>query len=343
MKELYVCYASSNEYAGYTGISLLSLLTNNRDINFGEIFILDYGIKEDNKDKLRGIASGFGQQVTFLNAGAVLEGLREELSLQDFSGSLATYSRAFIGYIMPDYVRYLLYIDSDTVVCGSIQKILDMEMGVAVMAGAIGVNQYPYPNEKPNPELNLVSGNRMYVACGIVYYDLKNWREQDCSRMIADTCKLGLSFPLADQTLINNAIPECLLAALPPEFNYWGHCYRRHREVRELKRGGWHSDETIAQLIANPVIIHFKGLFFRPWFDGCISRKKEEYAKYKAMSPWKDVPQETLKAQIAKQSRRQRFHLRFGLAYELAPYQWLADAVLSVKRAITAIQKLLRH
>ena len=28
----------------------------------------------------------------------------------------------------------------------------------------------------------------------------------------------------------------------------------------------------------------------RPWHEGCWSYRKEEYLRYKALSPWKDVP-----------------------------------------------------
>lgn len=338
MKKIYVCYASSNEYAGFTGISILSLLMNNTNFPFEKIFILDYGIDNENKEKLNAVVEKFGLSIDYINAGVILEELRETLGIKDFSGSLATYSRAFISYIVPDEVRYLLYIDSDTIVCNSISPILSFEMNEYAMAGVIGVNQYPYPDESCNKELALISGNKKYTACGIVFYDLENWRKHHCIEMIIDCCKTGREFPLADQTLINNAIPERLLGNLPGEFNYWGHCYPVHREFKEYKRGGWYSDSVVKHIIEHPIIIHYKGLLYRPWFDGCFSRLKDEYIKYKSISPWADMPQGSLRKEISKKNGKQKLHMFFEIAYSKVPYEWMAKCVIGFKRLITKLK-----
>lgn len=338
MKTVYVCYATSNEYAPYTGISLLSLLENNTDVNFGEIFILDYGIQEENKEKFESVAEKYKCKLSFIDAGTILEGLRAELGLRDFAGSLATYSRAFISYIMPEHVRYLLYVDSDTVVCGSVRPIIEMNLGDTVIAGALGVNQYGYVGEpQDSTEMNLQTGNQKYLQCGVVYYDIQNWRDQNCDKLIADTCKLGLELKFADQSLINNALPDRMMTFFSPEYNYWGHCYPRWLEEKEMKRGGWYSDEQVRALKENPIIIHYKGLFFRPWLNGCVSSKKDLYLAYKAMSPWKDVPQGSLKQIIKSQSFGQRVHLQFGLAYTKSPNQMIGNLIMRTKKLITSL------
>lgn len=339
MKEIYVCYASSDEYAGFTGISLYSLLENNRDFPIKKIFILDYGIKNSNKQKLFSVVNKYDLSVEYIESEKILENFKDDLGIQKFSGSFATYSRAFIDYIMPDYVRYLLYIDSDTVVTGKIDVVSEIDMERSVMAGVIGVNQYPYKNEKPNPELNLLSGNKKYIACGIVFYDLKNWRDYNCNEMIIQCCKQNIAMPLADQTLINNAIPEKLFKELPPEMNYWGHCYPKKREYHEYKRGGWYSDQVIENMINAPIVIHYKGLFYRPWFDGCHSRKKNEYIKYKAMTPWADLPQGNLREEINKAPKNERIHLRIQSMISKVPYDWMAQLIQRTKSWVTRIMK----
>ena len=212
-------------------------------------------------------------------------------------------------------------------------------MESSVMAGVIGVNQYPYKNEKHNPELDLVSGNKKYIACGIVYYDLKNWREYKCNEMIARCCKLNIKMPLADQTLINNAIPEKLFKELPPEMNYWGHCYPKKREHREYKRGGWYSDKIIDNMIMHPIVIHYKGLLYRPWFDGCLSRKKDIYIKYKAMTPWADIPQGSLSQEIKRKPKNERIHWKIEILISKAPYDWIAQLIQKAKHSMTKILK----
>lgn len=41
---------------------------------------------------------------------------------------------------------------------------------------------------------------------------------------------------------------------------------------------------------ANPVVIHYLTAFYnRPWFTSCTHPYKDEFFKYKSMSPWKDI------------------------------------------------------
>lgn len=335
MEKLYICYATSDEYCGYTGISLLSLLMNNDSKKFGEIFILDYGITSNNKVKLVSVANKYNVHLTFIDAAPILEGLRLTMGLEDFAGSLATYSRAFIDHLIPEYVNKLLYIDSDTIIIDSICDVVSINMGEAAIAGTIGVNQYRYEKEKPNPELNLLTKNNMYIACGIVFYELSNWRKYNCNEYIAKTCRTGMSFRHADQSLINNAIPENMMIPLPLKYNYWGHCFPKRRERYELQRGNWYDDKEISGAIEAPIIIHYKGLYYRPWYNGCISRMANEYQKYKSLSPWKDIPQRTLKSVINEMPKESRIHLRYGLVCEKVPYKWMYDFLIGFKRMIS--------
>ena len=52
---IYVSYSSSDSYSWIMGISIVSLLENNKDERF-HIYILDNGICEDNKSKIQWIA-----------------------------------------------------------------------------------------------------------------------------------------------------------------------------------------------------------------------------------------------------------------------------------------------
>ena len=53
-----------------------------------------------------------------------------------------------------------------------------------------------------------------------------------------------------------------------------------------------HTKEEIDEAIQHPVIVHYTGGDHqaRPWHEGCWSYRKDEYLRYKALSPWKDTP-----------------------------------------------------
>lgn len=284
-KQLYACYASSDYYARETGISMIGFFENNLDYEPEEIFILDYGILPSNKLKLDSIANKYGRFITYLPAKQILEDIQEQLNLKDFRGSLATYSRAFIDKIMPQYVDRLLYIDSDTVVVGPVSELKLFDMGDSCMAGIVsGV----FSNQLKNGSFKLYSGNKVYYGCGIVLFDLTNWRNRDCYSKITHTFSIKKNYPCADQTLINNSLPEDYFKKLPLKYNYTTHYLSESVEKEKLRKGAWYSDTEIQEAITNTVVVHYAGYSkMRPWYEGCISRRKDEYFKYKIMSPWR--------------------------------------------------------
>lgn len=285
---MYACYASSDYYARETGISMIGFFENNPDYDPEEFFILDYGILPPNKEKLNDIAKKYGKYITYLPAKTILEDIQQKLNLRNFRGSLATYSRAFIDKIMPDYVDRLLYIDSDTVVVGSVSELKNFSMGDACMAGIVSEG---FSTQMKNGDFTLYSGNNAYYGCGIVLFDIGNWRLHNCYEKIANMLTIKKNYPCADQTLINNALPETYFCRLPRKYNYNTHTLSEAMELKKLKIGGWYDEEEILDSIHNTVVVHYAGYpIYRPWYEGCISRRKDDYFKYKALSPWKNDP-----------------------------------------------------
>lgn len=282
-RKLSVCYASSNEYAPYTGISLFSCLENNADI-IDKVFILSFGIDDDNKEKLRSVVDNHSCEFVFIEAIPILKPVFERINLDTFRGSYATFSRAFISYLIPEGVERLLYIDSDTIVDGSLTPVSTLNMGSdKVFAAVVGTNQY----SKNNPELQLDNGNKTYYQAGVMFFDLDNWRNYNCSERIEEYVKCHSSrYRNADQTVINNVICETQVIALHPRYNYWGHIYRGSRFWYEMRRGGFWSCKTISEARKSPVIIHYKGYVVHPWRKDSISPLAERYHFYKANTPW---------------------------------------------------------
>lgn len=287
-KLLYVCYATSDFYARETGISLTGFFENNKDYEPDILFILDYGILPHNKELLDSIAHKYGKELKYIPAKEILATLQEDLNIKDFRGSLATYSRAFIDKIMPKYVDRLLYIDSDTVVTGSISELKDFEMMSQCMAGIFSPI---YTKAIADGRLQLISGNSHYYGCGVVLFNLHNWRQQGCHDKIVKMLYNKKDLPCADQTLINNALPETCFKKLPLKYNYTSHIYSDRFERRLLRNCNCYSDQEITEAINTPAVTHYPGRpIDRPWFTDCSSRRRTEYLKYKALTPWKDVP-----------------------------------------------------
>ena len=287
---MYICYSINDFFVREAGISLVGFFENNPDYGPEEVFFLDYGVHPINKEKIGGIAERYGKRVTWLNAKAVTDPVKREFpNLHAWRGSMAPNAKAFVDEIFPPYVERLLFIDADAVVAGSVRELSEMDMGGAVL-GAIPLNWVSQDIKKGR--FKLYSGNQVYFNSGVLLYDLNNWRKENCHQMIIDTLHKKMRLKWPDQTLLNNAIPQRLIKALPVKYNYVTHYIHPRQERAWMRVGHDYTDAEIEEAIQHPVIVHYVGGWpcARPWYEGNVSHRQEEYFRYKALSPWKDSP-----------------------------------------------------
>ncbi len=298
MSKMSVCYATSDEFTIHTGISLLSLLDNNRGV-VDRAFILDYGMTDASKQKVQDICDKYEVQCVFVWAKDKLVEIGEKTNIKNFRDSFATYSRAFLDCLLPLDVDKVLYIDSDSTVIGSVAPIMDIDMTDKVICGCPAAGFYGHKKngkDRATRELDtLLTKNKFYIQCGVLWYSLKNWRRFGCLDMIVAATKQLERYPFADQTLINNSLPDKWFATLPLKYNLTSHSHCHKYNIIQYRGGGFYSDADISEALNTPVIIHYCGSsLFRPWYERCYSRRKEHYLYYKQMSAWKDVPLQTV-------------------------------------------------
>lgn len=287
---LYLCYSINDFYAREAGISMLSFLDNNPGYEPEEVFFVDYGIHPANRAKLDSIAARYGKRISYLDGRPVTNEMKRQYpNLKSWKGSMAANAKPFIDKIVPEYVERLLYIDADTIVAGSVQELQTIDMGDAVVAGTIS-DMMGHALQKHWYEL--YSGNTQYMGSGVLLFDLKNWRRENCYEKMVFVLQRKKNLRLPDQMLLNNAIPQRLMKVLPTKYNYTMSNYHPWQEYHWMRRYGILSKEECREAIDHPVIIHYLTgwTLSRPWHEGCRSHRKEEYYHYKALSPWKDDP-----------------------------------------------------
>lgn len=293
-KQISACYAASNEYSEYAGISILSLLENDTERIIKKIYLLSFGISEENKKIIEGIIKKYNVSFECIDAINVMKGVFEQISLDLFEGSFATYARAFISEIIPMYDEYVLFIDSDTIVNRNIEELFRYVFpGIEkkAIAAVIGVNQYVVGNE----EKYLANGNTIYYQCGVLLYNMQQWKANCCTEKIIEFIKKnGTHYLYADQTIINNSLSNDLMMAIPPKFNYWAHGFRGLRIKYEMSRGRFWTKEEIEEAITNPVIIHYKGQILHPWLEGNLSSFSSCFDYYRSETPWANEGKKTI-------------------------------------------------
>jgi lipopolysaccharide biosynthesis glycosyltransferase len=136
-----VVYASDDGYAFYLGVSLYSLLKNNRaDFDEIKIFILDTGIKLENKEKLEKLCLDFNRKIYFYDVGEI----EKKLGLSIKSNlPLGAYSRLFVSSLLDDDISKVIYLDSDSLVVGSFKEIWNCDISDYYCAGVLD-NTMPY-------------------------------------------------------------------------------------------------------------------------------------------------------------------------------------------------------
>lgn len=299
-----IVYAADNNFAEQLGISMLSLLKNNTECDDIRIYILDGGISEENKASLCATAEKYGRNAVFLDSAHLLNG-----DMKQQRGSLSTFSRLYMGRLLPRDINKALYLDCDLLVLKNIEELYDSDINGYYCAG-VG----DCVSEAHLKAIGL-EGKSNYFNAGVLLINLKMWREENAEKQFEEFSRRYSNDVLyADQGIINGVLSSRSLK-LPPEYNCYTAMYDfTYKDLMTFRKPVEYYSETEIESAKNdPAIVHFTTSFLslRPWVEGCGHPYAEEWQKYKSMSPWATVLPEK-----DKRSGKKRFAV---MAYKLLP------------------------
>lgn len=315
-----VLYFSSNEYAMFAGISILSMLENNSDVEELEFFLLEDNISTQNKSKIKSIFDKYNKECHFLDANVCFQTIIQKYNMKDYNGGKTGWLRIFPDVIFPGYEGDVLYMDSDTIVNGSIKGLCHLEWGDKVITAS---NCSPIGTARlmkwfaGREEMEIIQQRGgQYFNSGIIIYNMKNFKEKK-GRERMDYAMTGLKeLVFIDQSVLNKAFGNDDVLNMEHKYNYYFHIEPKYS--RFIERTGELEGIDMKPTVDAPVIVHYPGE--RPWFKESISRKAYLYEKYRDISPWKgtelsywDSPQyRRLKLidKIFEQIRRKIYHTR---------------------------------
>lgn len=281
-----VVYSTSDLYSSLTGISLVSLLENNRDINIINILILDNGISITNKKKLIAVAQKYHRQIEFYSLPEKL--LIDSINIQKWN--ISTFGRLFEAYSLPDSIDKVIHIDCDTVIIGSLKPLIEIDMENAVVAGAVDCLSDAYKSNiglKPEDT---------YINAGCIVLNLNRIRALRLEDAFLDYIeKNGRFLTYVDQEVLNACIPEKEKIAVPLKYNSYSILhYLTYRQLKILRKvNHMFSKDQFDEALNNPVVIHYTACFLegtRPWIVGDCHPQKDSFMHYKELSPWYNMP-----------------------------------------------------
>lgn len=304
MKSLNILYQFDDNYAPYAGVSMLSLFHNNKDIENLVVYCITMDVGQKNIDKLNKTAEKYGREIIYVDSSKTLENMKK-IDIKGWNGSLATWMKMFVIGEFVGKIDSLLYIDSDTLVEGSLSELCEYNFegnAVACVADSVGFRHYRRLGLKKN---------RYYFNAGVIFFNLKYFEEKTDAykEMIVHLDENVERYYVNDQDLLNDYF-DGNIKPLSPKYNFQGiHCMYSDSVYYKVyaKNETYYDMSEIAQARKNPGIIHFfRALGDYPWEPGNFHPVRKEFEKWKSRSLWKDY-------QVPKKIRKLFFKIERAL------------------------------
>lgn len=286
--ELSVFYSSDDNYAQHMGVSIYSLLDNNRDFEKIRVFVIDNNISKQNVSKLIEMVKEFDNtEIQFIDFAYWKTQLKLNM---EWNISISSYARLFVSGMLPTELKRVIYLDCDMIICGSLEKIWNIDLqenligAVQDSVGAKIKDAVGIENDQP------------YFNAGMLLIDLENWRKQN----VEEKCMTFLQkhngrVSHHDQGVLNGVLQKKVYF-LPLKYNLMTIHYMLNRE-KILKyfdeKAEFYSTEEINNAKEHPVIIHYTPSFTsRPWVKGCRHPFKKYYWDILERTSWSGAKQQ---------------------------------------------------
>lgn len=281
---MYIVYASDNNFAEVMGISIMSLYENNRSIGI-TIYILDSGISELNKERIICICKKYNRiEPIWIQARNINEELGMKVQMD--RGSLSQYARLFVSTLLPQDIERVLYLDCDTIINDSLSELWNLSLNGKTIAALNDAFSKLY-----RKNIGLKPNDVMFNS-GVMLIDIKKWRENNVEEHLLRFIKEHNGMIQQGDQGALNAILSKDTYCMEPKFNsvtiFYDFTYEEMLIYRKPPK--FYTKEEVKVAVEQPVIIHFTTSFLsrRPWVEGCQHRYKDKYLLYKSISPWKD-------------------------------------------------------
>ena len=286
---LNIVFASNNDYSSLLSICLISLLENNkRDFDFINVFVLDDGINELNKQKLCLLTKKYSCNITFIKTEILNSNdkLMMPLDKEEYGKSLTTYSRLFLSTLLPNDINKVIYLDCDALILGSYKELWDLDISDYYCAAVVDPT-----NDTILREYGF-GGEDKYFNAGFLLVNLEKWRNDNIEeKFISFLLENQSNFFLHDQGVINNVLRN-KIKVVEPKYNLqlYFQFFDYDLAMKYMGRENqYYTKEIVDESRNNPVYLHFcGGSQNRPWYNKEHLYYKE-FEKYANLADCKNV------------------------------------------------------
>lgn len=288
MNAINVAYICNNAYMPMTGISIYSLLENNLSAKEINIYLVGDNISRDNLDMLIVMIEHYKRKFYYIDAAAMCQKLKNQ-NIKKYKGK--TYSPYLKNMIVEEIsknINRLLYIDSDTIITGSLEDLFSMELVQPLYMVADTIWDF-YKKHLG------MTRNSFYYNTGVILYNIPIWKESNChARYFEFLENSSKQYVLADQDISNILFGETPghpseIGTLSLKYNYYLKRDLLYLAIKESKCQ-FYSKEEIEEAGTQYAIYHcakYNGE--RPWEKGNQHPFKDIFDYYREKSPWSDM------------------------------------------------------
>lgn len=279
----YVVYACDDNYAMQTGVSIFSLLQNNKMSRFF-IYLFSDNISAENIEKIEAMVDSFGQEIVVKDLPDLDALATVKLNVNIWAKS--AYLRLFFTELLPSNVEKVLWLDSDTLIMRDISEMWNINIDGYACAGVLDAIS-------DAKKLNGFKRNESYINTGVLLINLKLWREEAIYALIHNEIirRRGNSIDV-DQSYLNCVLKK-RKKILSPKYNFMMYFfdalsdYQKYLTESDYRENEIYSEHELSEALSHIAIIHFAtkpGV--RPWFKNASLPFSDVWQKYLKESPW---------------------------------------------------------
>ena len=300
-----VMYASDDNYAEIMGVSILSLLQSNRDVQKIRIFIIEDAISEENKSRLTNMVNEYERDVIFIQKPDIRNNLGVELKTLRWSDS--AFSRLFLKELFAPYpdVHKLLYLDCDTLVVADLQDLWNTDISSYLGAACLECMS--------NLHKKIIGAKKTdnYINTGMLLLNVDRCVKEDVQRQASDFLKKYKGkVEYVDQGVINGTVSNRFLL-VDPRYNLTALAYDfTYGEMQIYRKPQFgYSEAEWNKAVSDPAVIHFTTSFLsvRPWYEGSHHPYAATWKQIHDQSPWENYPYRKMKNRESRDRKEQLF------------------------------------
>lgn len=312
-----IVHVSNEKYAPHLAASICSILENNRNEEDLHFYVISTGLEQDSTAKLKSMIESYADDCHVRRLIVLkLEDIAKKLKIGPEHGFLQKFDvsilgRFFLGELLPETMRKVIYLDGDTICSGSLREMYNEipDANGAWLAGVMEPTIY-----KETLEMLGLTANDAYYNSGVMLIDMDHWHDNNVDYKLRNYYdSISKESVFADQDAINGLL-HGQIKTLSPKYNFFSNYYYRTRDslVKLSPAYACIGEAEFEDAKKNPVIIHFSG-DERPWIHGNHNPYADLYYKYLDLTPWKGTPPIT-----GQEAHMQAYHA-MNLMTEIAP------------------------